>query len=73
MEIHNCGIEPITCHAFNHDQSQLALSPNSHEVHIYKRTEDMKFANKEVLSQHDLRVTTLTGLPAPTVLSPAQQ
>lgn len=61
-EIHNFGIDPITCHAWNSDRTQLALSPNSNEVHIYER-EDDRWSCKNVLSQHDLRVTSIDWAP----------
>lgn len=50
------GIDPITCHAWNHDHTQLALSPNNHEVHIYKWT-DGKWNLTDVLAEHVQRVT----------------
>ncbi|KRT83915.1 WD40 domain-containing protein [Oryctes borbonicus] len=46
---------PITCHAWNKSRTQIALSPNNHEVHIYQRNgSDWKLL--DVLNQHDLRV-----------------
>ncbi|KAF8771774.1 actin-related protein 2/3 complex subunit 1A-A-like [Argiope bruennichi] len=62
MEIHNFGVDPITCHAWNNDRTQIALSPNSNEVHIYKRDSD-RWSCKNVLSQHDLRVTSIDWAP----------
>ncbi|XP_071054312.1 actin-related protein 2/3 complex subunit 1A-B [Onthophagus taurus] len=46
---------PITCHAWNKDKTQIALSPNNHEVHIYKRN-GSEWKLIDVLNQHDLRV-----------------
>ncbi|CAM9549538.1 unnamed protein product, partial [Rangifer tarandus platyrhynchus] len=37
MSLHQFLLEPITCHAWNRDRTQIALSPNNHEVHIYKK------------------------------------
>ena len=31
------GTKPVTCHAYNADQTQLALSQNDEKVLIYKR------------------------------------
>ncbi|GJQ87954.1 Sop2 [Trypoxylus dichotomus] len=46
---------PITCHAWNKNRTQIALSPNNHEVHIYQRNgSDWKLL--DILNQHDLRV-----------------
>jgi len=56
-ERHTFGdsLAPITCHAWNKDRTQIALSPNNHEIHIYKREgNDWKLTN--LLTQHDLRV-----------------
>jgi len=53
----NCfGVDPITCHAWNKDRTQIAISPNSAEVHIYKKSVN-DFVLIDVLKQHDLRVT----------------
>lgn len=49
------SLASITCHAWNKDRTQIALSPNNHEIHIYSREgSDWKLA--DVLNQHDLRV-----------------
>lgn len=56
------GVNPITCHAWNKDRSQVALSPNNHEVHIYKReVNEWRLIN--ILNQHDLRVTGIDWAP----------
>ncbi|XP_015921776.1 actin-related protein 2/3 complex subunit 1A-A [Parasteatoda tepidariorum] len=61
-EIHSFGVDPITCHAWNNDRTQIALSPNNNEVHIYKREGD-NWSCKNVLTQHDLRVTSIDWAP----------
>jgi len=49
------SLASITCHAWNKDRSQIALSPNNNEIHIYSREgNDWKLA--DVLNQHDLRI-----------------
>lgn len=56
-QVHRFGntYTPITCHAWNKNKTQIALSPNNHEVHIYERNgSDWKLS--DVLNQHDLRV-----------------
>ena len=47
MSLHQFLLEPITCHAWNRYRTQIALSPNNHEVHIYKkmRASGWKFMN----------------------------
>lgn len=61
-EIHTFGVDPITCHAWNKDRTQVALSPNSNEVLIYKREGD-RWSCNDILSQHDLRVTSIDWAP----------
>ncbi|KAF5292909.1 hypothetical protein FQR65_LT11161 [Abscondita terminalis] len=63
-EQHRFGniIAPITCHAWNKDRSQIAISPNNHEVHVYGRNvNDWKLV--DVLNQHDLRVMGIDWAP----------
>ncbi|XP_047110874.1 actin-related protein 2/3 complex subunit 1A-B [Schistocerca piceifrons] len=62
VERHSFGVNPITCHAWNRDRTQVALSPNNHEVHIYKRL-DNDWKLLDVLNQHDLRVTGIDWAP----------
>lgn len=61
-EVFNFGIEPLTCHAWNNDHTQLALSPNNHEVHIYKWSGG-KWNVTDVLSEHVQRVTGIDWAP----------
>ncbi|XP_037812018.1 actin-related protein 2/3 complex subunit 1A-B [Lucilia sericata] len=49
------SVAPITCHAWNKDKTQIALSPNNNEIHIYKR-EGNEWKLMDILNQHDLRV-----------------
>ncbi|CAL4090056.1 unnamed protein product [Meganyctiphanes norvegica] len=49
---------PITCHAWNHDRTKVALSLNNNEVNIYKR-DGNKWDLEETLKGHDLRVTDI--------------
>ncbi|NP_001139951.1 Actin-related protein 2/3 complex subunit 1A [Salmo salar] len=30
MSLHQFLLEPITCHAWNRDRTQIAISPNNH-------------------------------------------
>lgn len=53
---------PVTCHAWNKDRTQIALSTNSHEVHIYKRTPG-EWQLLDILYQHDLRVMGIDWAP----------
>ncbi|GAB0092411.1 Actin-related protein 2/3 complex subunit [Sergentomyia squamirostris] len=64
-ERHTFGgnFSPITCHAWNKDRSQIAISPNNHEVHIYKREGSADWKLLDVLNQHDLRVMGIDWAP----------
>lgn len=56
------NVSPITCHAWNKDRSQIAISPNDQTVHIYARDgSDWKLM--DVLNQHDLRVMGIDWAP----------
>ncbi|KAI8927431.1 WD40-repeat-containing domain protein [Entophlyctis helioformis] len=54
---------PITCHAFNADRSQVAISPNNNEVHIYSRTPGGGWTLAHVLPDHDKLVTCIDWAP----------
>uniref|UniRef100_A0A0K8TN71 Actin-related protein 2/3 complex subunit n=1 Tax=Tabanus bromius TaxID=304241 RepID=A0A0K8TN71_TABBR len=63
-ERHTFGgnLAPITCHAWNKDRTEIALSPNNHEVHIYRRDgADWKLVDN--LNQHDLKVMGIDWAP----------
>ncbi|TPX31000.1 hypothetical protein SmJEL517_g05557 [Synchytrium microbalum] len=53
---------PITCHAWNKDRSMVAISPNNHEVHIYKKS-GSTFTVAHVLNEHDKLVTSIDWAP----------
>lgn len=70
MDVHSFGVEPITCHAWNKDRTEVALCPNSHEVHLYRRqggssgaTTSPTWTRGQTLSRHDLRVTSIDWAP----------
>ncbi|KAJ2304774.1 ARP2/3 actin-organizing complex subunit Sop2 [Coemansia sp. RSA 2706] len=52
----------VTAHAFNRDKSQVAVCPNSNEVHIYARS-GTQWALAHVLGEHDLLVTSIDWAP----------
>ncbi|VDL85031.1 unnamed protein product [Nippostrongylus brasiliensis] len=58
----NLGIGPITCHAWNKDRTQIAVSASSNEIHIFSwRNGD--WVNTCTLTEHDLPVTGLDWAP----------
>ncbi|CAH0545970.1 unnamed protein product [Brassicogethes aeneus] len=63
-EQHRFGgsVNPITCHAWNGDRSQIAISPNNNEVQVYKHSgADWKLL--DTLNKHDLRVMGIDWSP----------
>ncbi|KAG8224602.1 hypothetical protein J437_LFUL009182 [Ladona fulva] len=67
VERFSFGVSPITCHAWNKDRTQIALSPNNHEVHIYGKSDlgsgSYEWQLLDILNQHDLRVTGIDWAP----------
>lgn len=61
-EINQICIDPISCHAYSGNLSRLALSPNNNLVHIYQQ-QDPTWVEETVLSQHDLRITSIDWAP----------
>ncbi|POY74212.1 hypothetical protein BMF94_2650 [Rhodotorula taiwanensis] len=53
---------PLTAHAFNGDRTQVAVSPNSHEVHIYAFN-GRKWDLQHTLAEHDKLVTSIDWAP----------
>ncbi|KAI9004054.1 WD40-repeat-containing domain protein [Gaertneriomyces semiglobifer] len=62
-EVHQLFIgQPITCHAFNKDRTQVAVSPNNHVVEIYEKVAG-SWALKHTLDEHDRLVTGIDWAP----------
>lgn len=61
-EIHSFGIEPISSHAWNNDRSKLCLSPNTHEVQIFKRS-GSTWSCTDILTEHVQQVTGIDWAP----------
>ncbi|GAA5917390.1 hypothetical protein JCM6882_000842 [Rhodosporidiobolus microsporus] len=53
---------PVTAHAFNADRSQVAISPNTNEVHIYA-FDGSSWKLQHVLAEHDKLVTSIDWAP----------
>eukprot|EP00004_Rigifila_ramosa_P018829 TRINITY_DN472_c0_g1_i1.p1 TRINITY_DN472_c0_g1~~TRINITY_DN472_c0_g1_i1.p1 ORF type:complete len:387 (-),score=95.61 TRINITY_DN472_c0_g1_i1:116-1231(-) len=53
----------ISCHAFNKDQSLVALCPNNNEIHIYKKVSGGKYEPVQILAEHDQLITGLDWAP----------
>jgi len=54
--------QPVSCHAFNADRTQLAICPNSNEVQIYRKSSS-EWHLQTVLKGHDKLVTSIDWAP----------
>lgn len=61
-ESYSFGNDPITCHAWNKDRTQLAISPNNHEVQVHQWSGG-KWNLVDTLSEHGQRVTGIDWAP----------
>ncbi|XP_073402778.1 actin-related protein 2/3 complex subunit 1A [Dendrobates tinctorius] len=62
MSLHQFLLEPISCHAWNKDRTQIALSPNNHEVHIYKQNGN-QWVKVHELKEHNGHITGIDWAP----------
>nr|KAF6355248.1 hypothetical protein mMyoMyo1_011432 [Myotis myotis] len=62
MAYHSFLMEPISCHAWNKDRTQIAICPNNHEVHIYEKS-GAKWAKVHELKEHNGQVTGIDWAP----------
>uniref|UniRef100_A0A8C7I6A4 Actin related protein 2/3 complex subunit 1B n=1 Tax=Oncorhynchus kisutch TaxID=8019 RepID=A0A8C7I6A4_ONCKI len=62
MSLHQFLLEPITCHAWNRDRTQIAISPNNHEVHIYQKSGNQWVKSHE-LKEHNGHITGIDWAP----------
>uniref|UniRef100_A0A8C7L8F4 Actin related protein 2/3 complex, subunit 1B n=1 Tax=Oncorhynchus kisutch TaxID=8019 RepID=A0A8C7L8F4_ONCKI len=62
MAYHSFLLEPISCHSWNKDRTQIALCPNNHDVHIYKK-DGTKWIKIHELKEHNGQVTGIDWAP----------
>ncbi|KAI5481924.1 actin-related protein 2/3 complex subunit 1A [Pseudohyphozyma bogoriensis] len=62
-EIYQLTSAPLTAHAFNPTRSQVAVSPNTSEVHIYSKDTAGGWALSDTLTDHDKLVTSIDWAP----------
>ncbi|KAK2117166.1 Actin- protein 2/3 complex subunit 1B [Saguinus oedipus] len=62
MAYHSFLVEPISCHAWNKDRTQIAICPNNHEVHIYEKS-GTKWTKVHELKEHNGQVTGIDWAP----------
>lgn len=53
---------PVSCHAWNGDRTQVAVSPNNSLVYIYQKQGNTFFKTHE-LKEHDQRITSIDWAP----------
>lgn len=71
-EVYSIAQAPITCHTFNADRSQLALSLNDNNINIYtKRGKEWQVT--ETLSEHDKVITSVDWAPRTNCIVTASQ
>ncbi|KAH7915308.1 WD40-repeat-containing domain protein [Hygrophoropsis aurantiaca] len=61
-EVFSIAQTPVTCHAFNADRSQLAVSLNDNDVQIYAR-QGNQWKVTETLAEHDKVITSIDWAP----------
>lgn len=61
-EVLSFGVEPISCHAWNGNRTQMAMSPNNHEIHIYTNSGG-RWEKTDTLNEHYQRVTGIDWAP----------
>ncbi|KAJ3600562.1 hypothetical protein NHX12_031543 [Muraenolepis orangiensis] len=62
MSLYSFGLEPLSCHAWNKDQTQLAVSPNNHVVAIYEKR-GKEWIKIHELTEHSGRITGIDWAP----------
>ncbi|XP_072549607.1 actin-related protein 2/3 complex subunit 1A-A [Salminus brasiliensis] len=62
MSLYSFGLEPLSCHAWNKDRSQIAVSPNSSTVIIYQR-KGKEWSKIHELKEHSGRITGIDWAP----------
>ncbi|MEE6506930.1 hypothetical protein FKM82_007901 [Ascaphus truei] len=63
MSLYSFGTDPISCHAWNKDRSQIAISPNNDVVQIYQKAEN-EWKKIHDLTEHNGRITGIDWAPS---------
>lgn len=56
MSLYSFGTDPISCHSWNKDRTQIAISPNDHTVQIYQKVNN-EWRRIHELTEHNGRIT----------------
>ncbi|XP_035252945.1 actin-related protein 2/3 complex subunit 1A-A [Anguilla anguilla] len=62
MSLYSFGLEPLSCHAWNKDKTQIAISPNNNEVHVYQQS-GKEWNKIHELTEHSGRITGIDWAP----------
>uniref|UniRef100_A0A4W5MHK1 Zgc:86896 n=1 Tax=Hucho hucho TaxID=62062 RepID=A0A4W5MHK1_9TELE len=62
MSLYSFGLEPLSCHAWNKNRTQIAVSPNSSVVIIYEKKGN-EWAKIHELTEHSGRITGIDWAP----------
>ncbi|KAF5894759.1 actin-related protein 2/3 complex subunit 1A-like [Clarias magur] len=62
MSLYSFGLEPLSCHAWNKDRTQIAVSPNSSVVNIYQK-KGKEWSKIHELKEHSGRITGIDWAP----------
>ncbi|XP_067088974.1 actin-related protein 2/3 complex subunit 1A-A [Osmerus mordax] len=62
MSLYSFGLEPLSCHAWNKDRTQIAVSPNNSVVNIYEK-KGQEWAKIHELTEHSGRITGVDWAP----------
>ncbi|XP_066560704.1 actin-related protein 2/3 complex subunit 1A-A isoform X1 [Amia ocellicauda] len=62
MSLYSFGLEPLSCHAWNKDRTQIAISPNNNDVHIYQK-KGKEWVKIHELTEHSGRITGIDWAP----------
>lgn len=62
MSLYSFGLEPLSCHAWNKDRTQIAVSPNNNVVNIYEK-KGKDWVKIHDLTEHSGRITGIDWAP----------
>ncbi|XP_075936139.1 actin-related protein 2/3 complex subunit 1A-A [Anarhichas minor] len=62
MSLYSFGLEPLSCHTWNKDRTQIAVSPNNNVVNIYEK-KGKEWVKIHELTDHSGRVTGIDWAP----------
>lgn len=62
-EVHNLGVDAISCHAWNRDKTEVAICPNNNEIQVHKRSTLSGWKLLETLEEHHMAVMGIDWAP----------